>query len=156
MELIIKETKTGTKCNREESCPQEPQFKIENGTLVRCELNGCTTVTIPAEVKTIGKMCFASTDVEKVILPKEIKCIESKAFADCFNLKKINFPEGLETIKDRAFMNCGSLVEIILPTTLTKIGDYAFHNAGIKRLTLPDPKNVVCRQLLLQDILRVC
>lgn len=139
MELIIKETGRIKK----ETCKQEPVFKIEDSVLISCELNGCTAITIPANVKTIGKMCFASTDVEEVILPEGIKCIESKAFADCFNLKKINFPEGLETIKDRAFMNCGLLVEVILPTTLTKIGDYAFHNAGIKQLTLPDPKNVL-------------
>lgn len=139
MELIIKETGRMKK----EACNQEPVFKIEDSTLISCELNGCTTVTIPADVKTIGKMCFASADVEEVILPEGIKCIESKAFADCFNLKKINFPEGLETVKDRTFMNCGSLVEVILPTTLTKIGDYAFYNAGIKQLTLTDPKNVL-------------
>lgn len=139
MELIIKETGRIKK----ETCKQEPVFKIEDSVLISCELNGCTAITIPADVKTIGKMCFASTDVEEVILPEEIKCIESKVFADCFNLKKINFPEGLETVKDRAFMNCGSLVEVILPTTLTKIGDYAFHNAGIEQLTLPDPKNVL-------------
>lgn len=139
MELIIKETGRIKK----ETCKQEPVFKMEDSVLISCELNGCTAITIPADVKTISKMCFASTDVEEVILPEGIKCIESKAFADCFNLKKINFPEGLETVKDRAFMNCGSLVEVILPTTLTKIGDYAFHNAGIEQLTLPDPKNVL-------------
>lgn len=139
MELIIKETGRIKK----ETCKQEPVFKIEDSVLISCELNGCTAITIPANVKTIGKMCFASTDVEEVILPEGIKCIESKAFADCFNLKKINFPEGLETIKDRAFMNCGSLVEVMLPTTLTKIGDYAFHNAGIEQLTLSDSKNVL-------------
>lgn len=139
MELIIKETGRMKK----ETYKQEPVFTIENSTLISCELNGCTAITIPADVKTIGKMCFASADVEEVILPEGIKCIESKAFADCFNLKKINFPEGLETVKDRTFMNCGSLVEVILPTTLTKIGDYAFYNAGIKQLTLPDPKNVL-------------
>lgn len=139
MELIIKETGRMKK----ETYKQEPVFTIENSTLISCELNGCTAITIPADVKTIDKMCFASADVEEVILPEGIKCIESKAFADCFNLKKINFPEGLETVKDRTFMNCGSLVEVILPTTLTKIGDYAFYNAGIKQLTLPDPKNVL-------------
>lgn len=138
MEIIIKET--GCK---KEACNQEPVFKIEDSTLISCELNGCTTVTIPADVKTIGKMCFASTDVEEIILPEGIKCIESKAFADCFNLKKINFPEGLETVEDRAFTNCGSLTEVMLPTTLTKIGDYAFHNAGIEQLTLSDSKNVL-------------
>lgn len=139
MELIIKETGRMKK----ETCKQEPVFKMKDSVLISCELNGCTAITIPADVKTIGKMCFASADVEEVILPEGIKCIESKAFADCFNLKKINFPEGLETVKDRTFMNCGSLVKVILPTTLTKIGDYAFYNAGIKQLTLPDPKNVL-------------
>lgn len=139
MELIIKETGRMKK----ETCKQEPVFKMKDSVLISCELNGCTAVTIPAGVKIIGKMCFASTDVEEIILPEGIKCIESKAFADCFNLKKINFPEGLETVEGRAFMNCGSLTEVILPTTLTKIGDYAFHNAGIEQLTLPDPKNVL-------------
>lgn len=142
MELIIKETKTRT-CNREESRPQEPQFKIENGTLVRCELNGCTTVTIPADVKIIGRLCFAVTNVEEVILPKGIESIESKAFVDCTKLKKINFPEGLEAVKNRAFMNCSSLTEVILPETMTEIGDYAFCSAGIEQLTLSNPKNVL-------------
>lgn len=139
MELIIKETGRIKKETRR----QEPVFKMEDSVLISCELNGCAAIIIPADVKTIGKMCFASTDVEEIILPEGIKCIESKAFADCFNLKKINFPEGLETVEDRAFMNCGSLTEVILPTTLTKIGDYAFHNAGVEQLTLPDPKNVL-------------
>lgn len=139
MELIIKETGRIKK----ETCKQEPVFKMEDSVLISCELNGCTAITIPADVKTISKMCFANTDVEEVILPEGIKCIESKAFADCFNLKKINFPEGLESVKDRAFIDCSSLTEVILPKTLTKIGDYAFHNAGIEQLTLPDPKNVL-------------
>lgn len=142
MELIIKETKTRT-YDREESRPQKPQFKIEDGTLVRCELNGCTTVTIPAEVKTIGRMCFAVTAVEEVILPEGIENIESKAFVDCGKLRKINFPEGLQTIKDKSFMNCSSLTEVVLPETLTELGDYAFYSAGIEQLTLPDPKNVL-------------
>lgn len=142
MELIIKETKTRT-YDREESRSQEPQFKIEDGTLVRCELNGCTTVTIPAEVKTIGRMCFAVTAVEEVILPEGVERIESKAFVDCGKLRKINFPEGLQTIKDKSFMNCSSLTEVVLPETLTELGDYAFYSAGIEQLTLPDPKNIL-------------
>lgn len=143
MELVIKETKTGTKYDREKLRPQEPQFKIKDGTLVRCELNGCTTVTIPAEVKTIGKECFAGTDVQEVTLPEGIENIESKAFLDCNRLRKINFPEGLQTIKDRSFMNCSSLTKVMLPETLTELGDYAFYSAGIEQLILPDLKNVL-------------
>lgn len=109
MELIIKETKTGTTCNREESCPHEPQFKIEDGTLVRCELNGCTTVTIPADVKIIGRLCFAETDVEEIILPEGIEVIDAEAFACCVELRKINFPETLNVIGCEAFRACSFL-----------------------------------------------
>lgn len=143
MKLIIKETKTGAKCVEKEIRPQKPIFTIENDMLVRCELNGCTTVTVPADVKIIGRLCFAVTNVEEVILPKGIESIESKAFVDCTKLKKINFPEGLEAVKNRAFMNCSSLTKVALPETLTEIGDFAFYSAGIEQLTLPNPKNVL-------------
>lgn len=143
MDLIIKKTKTGAKCVEKEIRPQKPIFTIENDTLVRCELNGCTTVTVPADVKIIGRLCFAVTNVEEVILPKGIESIESKAFVDCTKLKKINFPEGLEAVKNRAFMNCSSLTKVALPETLTEIGDFAFYSAGIEQLTLPNPKNVL-------------
>lgn len=133
MELVIKETGR----IKEETHKREPVFKIEDGILVDCNLNGSKTVTIPADVKIIDQMCFASTDVEEVILPEGMECIGSRAFANCNELKRINFPETLNAIKDRAFMNCHSLTEVILPETLAELGDLAFYDAGIKQLVLP-------------------
>ena len=133
MELVIKETGR----IKEETHKREPVFKIEDGILVDCNLNGSKTVTIPADVKIIDQMCFASTDVEEVILPEGIECIGSRAFANCNELKKINFPETLNAIKDRAFSNCYSLAKVILPETLAELGDLAFYDAGIKQLVLP-------------------
>lgn len=133
MELVIKETGRV----KEETRKQEPMFKIEDGILVDCNLKGSKTVTIPADVKIIDQMCFASTNVTEVILPEGIESIESRAFANCNKLKRINFPESLNAIKDRAFLNCHSLTEAILPETLAELGDYAFHDAGIKQLVLP-------------------
>ena len=46
MELIIKETGY----TKEEACKKEPVFKIEDGVLVDCNLNGSKIVTIPADV----------------------------------------------------------------------------------------------------------
>lgn len=134
MELVIKET---GRVKEETHKQQEPVFKIEDGILVDCNLNGSKTVTIPADVKIIDQMCFASTDVEEVILPEGMECIGFRAFANCNELKRINFPETLNAIKDRAFMNCHSLTEAILPETLAELGDLAFYDAGIKQLVLP-------------------
>lgn len=133
MELVIKETGR----IKEETHKREPVFKIEDGILVDCNLNGSKTVTIPAGVKIIDQMCFANTNVEEVILPEGIECIGFRAFANCNELKRINFPETLNVIKDRAFMNCHSLTEAILPETLAELGDLAFYDAGIKQLVLP-------------------
>lgn len=132
MELIIKETGY----TKEEACKKEPVFKIENGVLVDCNLNGSKIVTIPADVKIIDKMCFVSTNIEEVILPEGIESIEERAFLGCNKLRKINFPETLNAIKERAFYGCVSLAEAILPECLAEIGDYAFHCAGIKQLVL--------------------
>lgn len=133
MELIIKETEYV----EEKTCKQNPVFKIEDGVLIDCELNGSKTVTIPNEVKVIEEMCFASTSIEEVILPEGIKIIKARAFANCNKLYKINFPKSLNTIKERAFFSCSSLTEVMLPETLTETGDYAFYSAGIKQLVLP-------------------
>lgn len=133
MELIIKETGYVKK----EACKKEPVFKIEDGVLVDCNLNGSKIVTIPADVKIIDKMCFISTDVKEVILPEGVESIEERAFSCCNKLRKINFPETLNAIKERAFYGCVSLAEVILPERLAEIGDYAFHCAGIKQLVLP-------------------
>lgn len=133
MELVIKETENIKKKTR----LQDPVFKIEDGVLIDCELNGSKTVTIPNEVKVIEEMCFAGTNIEEVILPEGIEIIKARAFASCNKLGKINFPESLNVIKEMAFYNCGSLAEVILPERLAEIGDEAFYMAGIKHLILP-------------------
>lgn len=139
MELIIKETGRMKK----ETCKQEPVFKMKDSVLISCELNGCTAVTIPADVKIIGKMCFASTNVEEVVLPEGIETIDSDAFNFCTKLRKINFPETLKVIGHGAFKGCFFLETVILPKTMKEISDYAFYEAGIKQLILPENVNFV-------------
>lgn len=134
MELIIKETEGYVK---KEPCEQKPVFTINNDMLIKCTPNGCKKIAIPTGIKTIGRECFAETDVEEVILPEGIERIEPCAFANCTELKKINFPETLNVIKDRVFLNCHLLTKVILPETLAELGDYAFYDTGIKQLVLP-------------------
>lgn len=134
MELIIKETEGYVK---KETCEQKPVFTINNDMLIKCTPNNCKKIAVPTGIKTIGRECFAETDVEEVILPEGIERIEPCAFANCTELKKINFPETLNVIKDRVFLNCHLLAKVILPETLAELGDYAFYDTGIKQLVLP-------------------
>lgn len=121
-----------------EACKQEPVFTTDNDTLVKCALNGQKTVTIPEGIKTVGRKCFAGTNVEEVVLPEGIKTIDSDAFNFCTKLKKINFPETLKVIDHGAFNGCFSLETVILPKVMKEINNCAFYAAGVKHLTLPE------------------
>lgn len=121
-----------------ETCKQEPVFTNDNDTLIKCTPNGQKTIIIPKGIKTIGRACFAGTNVEEVVLPEGIETIDSDAFNLCTKLKKINFPETLKAIDHGAFNGCFSLETVILPKVMKEINNYAFYAVGIKHLTLPE------------------
>lgn len=126
-----------------EICKQEPVFTNDNDTLIKCTPNGQKTIIIPKGIKTIGRACFAGTNVEEVVLPEGIETIGSDAFNFCTKLRKINFPETLKVIGHGAFKGCFFLETVILPKTMKEISDYAFYEAGIKQLILPENVNFV-------------
>lgn len=126
-----------------ETCKQEPAFTNDNDTLIKCTPNGQKTIIIPKGIKTIGRACFAGTNVEEVVLPEGIETIDSDAFNFCTKLRKINFPETLKVIGHGAFKGCFFLETVILPKTMKEISDYAFYEAGIKQLILPENVNFV-------------
>ena len=141
MELQIIKTEgyvKGETCVKGEPCKQEPVFTINNGTLVKCTLDGQKTVIIPEGIKTVGRECFAETDVEEIVLPEGIEIIDTDAFAFCKKLRKINFPETLKIISHGAFRACFSLETVILPKKIKELNSCAFFKAGIKHLTLPE------------------
>lgn len=121
-----------------ETCKQEPVFTNDNDTLIKCTPNGQKTIIIPKGIKTIGRACFAGTNVEEVVLPEGIETIDSDAFNFCTKLRKINFPETLKVIDHGAFNGCFSLETVILPKVMKEINNYAFYAVGIKHLTLPE------------------
>lgn len=140
MELQIIKTEGYTK---KETCKQESLFTVNDGTLVKCTLDGQKTVTIPEGIKTIGRKCFAETNIEEIILPEGIEVIDAEAFAYCKKLRKINFPETLNIIEYGAFRACFSLETVTLPKKMKDLNNYAFYEAGIKQLILPENVNFV-------------
>lgn len=121
-----------------ETCKQEPVFTNDNDTLIKCTPNGQKTIIIPKGIKTIGRACFAGTNVEEVVLPEGIETIDANAFNFCTKLRKINFPETLRVIDYEAFNECFSLETVILPKAMKEINNHAFYTAGVKHLTLPE------------------
>ena len=78
---------------KERAGDSEPIWTIENGVLTAVDLNGCTEVTIPDGVTSIG----------------------DRAFYGCSGLTSVTIPVGVMSIGGSAFSGCGALTSVQLP-----------------------------------------
>ncbi len=70
------------------------------------------------------------TNLEYIVISKNVKEIKPNAFLGCGATKTITFApsSALTTIADNAFDGCGGITEIIIPDSVTSIGANAFNN----------------------------
>ena len=68
--------------------------------------------------------------VKEITIPRSVKYIESKSFADCTYITSIKITNNVVSIGDYAFSNCSSLTSIKIPKKVTSIGKYAFSNCN--------------------------
>ncbi len=79
---------------------------------VNCTAAGGKQLTIPASVTVIESEAFMSLAVEGIRIPEGCRKVESKAFADCKQLKVVEIPGMLTEVAPDAFE--GSPVETII------------------------------------------
>ena len=93
-------------------------------TAVPCALGG--EVTIPSGVPSVPDNMFASTSIEKLVIPSSVRVIGSNAFDNCKELTSVVISEGVSEIEDWAFDGCTSLETVIIPKSVTILGDEIF------------------------------
>jgi hypothetical protein len=84
-----------------------------------------TKVTIPSGLTELTG-AFATSRLEEITIPGNVKTIDERAFEDMSALKKVTIEEGVETIGKLAFDNAPVLTEVVLPSSVTAIGENAF------------------------------
>ncbi len=82
------------------------------------------SVTINANLESIGASAFFNTNIPGIILPASLKSIGDNAFSYCYKINAMVVPEGVETIGRYVFSGCSSMTRLELPSTLTSIGEY--------------------------------
>lgn len=83
-------------------------------------------VILPANIKTIQSYAFAKSGITSMVIPSTIKTIGSYAFYNCEDLVNLTLTKGLETIEWNAFCECRKLRALVLPTSLKRIESNAF------------------------------
>ncbi|MDE6661939.1 MAG: leucine-rich repeat protein [Lachnospiraceae bacterium] len=105
--------------------------EMVNGVKQPVRLSGTIELRRPRDdekqFNTIGAGVFkANTEIEYVILPDNVKNIESGAFSGCSKLRGIKLPSKLEKIQDSTFEGCTKLTQLSIPKGATSIGSAAF------------------------------
>lgn len=103
-------------------------------------------------VKTIGSGCFATTDIESVIVPDSVTEIWDSAFFHCKNLSKITLSKNITAIAPKTFEGCTALTDIEIPEKVTVIDAYAFFEcASLTKLTVPQGVTTVATYAFLNS-----
>ena len=116
-------------------------------------------IVLPKGTERIPESCFANWGLCEIVIPESVTIIESRAFANCKNLKSIVFKGSPEQIAEDAFEgctavetiewgNCGhfriagktgfpNIKQFSVPEGVTEIPDNCFKNWGIHDIVIP-------------------
>lgn len=112
-------------------------LRIGDSAITTCSM---TSLEIPDSVVEIGEAAFSNnSNLEKVVLSKNITTISADMFMSCSKLTDIKIPDGVTEIGSDAFWGCSSLKELEIPDTVTSIGSRAFSGCNsLASINIPE------------------
>lgn len=78
-------------------------------------------VSLPLDLKTIGKRAFSACSMKSMKIPSSVTCISDYAFEACTKLEDLRLNDYLETIGHSAFSSCYNLTSLIIPKHVKEI-----------------------------------
>lgn len=130
-------------------CLSEGIRVLENGAFSEC--SSLSEVILPNTLTTIGsptKECkdgvFATTKIEKIIIPDSVTYMGPYTFWSCSKLRNVELSNSLQEIEVCLFANCSELANIKLPTRLKTIKTAAFYKCnGLRTVQIPNGTKVI-------------
>lgn len=133
------------------SIKEDSPLRIENGVLLGLRNRSLTSLTLPAEVKSIAPQAFWESNLETIVLNEGLESIGIQAFARNRNLVSVIFPTSLKVIGPHAFEDCKALQEADLSrTNLKEIGTNAFRETGLRKVAFPTSLRMIGSQAFLK------
>lgn len=105
---------------------------IQVGAFYKCQLD---TIILPPNLKNLNTLSFGyCSGLKFVAMPNTLTEIASNAFVGCTNLDNIQFPKKLTKIGHHAFADCTNLRNVDIPGLVTDIEEYAFKDCNVKSI----------------------
>ena len=119
------------------------------GTVLRAYKGTNPVVYVPEGITELGMIkpntgaFFENKVIQKVVLPKSLRKMSTKAFASS-SVREVVFSDGITYIPKQAFENCSNLFHVTLSSTITDIRDHAFyHCSKLQTINLPEGLNSI-------------
>lgn len=123
---------------------QPDPYICEGNMLVTYLGSGVDVVTIPDDIKTVGKNAFASSDIKTVVIPNSVTCICADAFSNCSFLENVVILSNDATVAEGAFSRCVNLQKVIVPSANVKFEVGAFYKDETERLLYKNRNICLC------------
>lgn len=119
-------------------------FNADKTQLISYPFGKTGSYTVPDAVTSIAKVAFASSCIERIVLPDSVTQIGESAFSNCSKLKSIMLPKGITSLPDSLFSGCTVLEEIGIPESVKALGKAVFSGcSALKEVTIPSPVVVI-------------
>ena len=108
-------------------------------------------LAIPPNAENIWANAFSCHNLERVILPKSIKTLNTNTFPNCHKLKEIDLSY-ITSIGNYAFANCWELRKVVLPSSMTYCGAETFrYDINLKSIDMPNTFNFLSGSMFRQS-----
>lgn len=105
-------------------------LSIEDGVLTRCK-DGSREITIPEEVRVIGKGAFKNCEkLEAIVIGDSVESMLTEACRGCKRLSSLDLPKNIRYIGESAFRDCTSLTRLSVENDDIELGERAFENCA--------------------------
>jgi len=95
-------------------------------------------INFPESVDSIGRTAFYHTQIDSLILPRQLRRINPFCFASIISLKYVSLPDSLKEIGNNAFAKISLSDTLRFPAGLKLIDEFAFGYANLKHIVFPD------------------
>ena len=95
-------------------------------------------VIIPDTVIVISECFEECTNLEEVVLSKNLKIIAPGSFKGCISLQSVMLPDGLERIEGTAFARCEKLTSIVIPDSVQRLEGAFVNCTNLKDVIISD------------------
>ncbi len=121
-------------------------FKNADGVVVAgsvlYKVKGVSSVTIPANIKTIADNAFEGAKITSIVIPATVKEIGVAAFKDCVALKSAVINAPIEEIPASMFKGASVLRSVAIPETVKVIAADAFANTALATIDLKNVEEI--------------